>query len=177
MHLEAFFSIFASLAVASGVPVLQESPAVPMPTPTMPVIASSSAAHSSPSAAHSSPSASTSAPVVPVGPYSCPQNQYKQCCQSLAQTSHDILKPLGGLVPIVGGIQISSAVSFQCRDMRPNEPPGECNEPEYSPMCCSAENTGAVNSCKSFEKAKEEYYRSFGFGEEDTVDVINDVFS
>lgn len=25
--------------------------------------------------------------------------------------------------------------------MRPNEPPEECDEPEYRPMCCSAENT------------------------------------
>ncbi|KAJ5379488.1 hypothetical protein N7509_012607 [Penicillium cosmopolitanum] len=170
MRLEAIFLTFASLAVASAVPVLQEYPAVPMPTPTKPVIASSSAAYSS-------PSASISAPVVPVGPYSCPQKQYKQCCQSLAQTSHDIIKPLGELVPILGGIQISSAVSFQCRNMRPNEPPEECDEPEYRPMCCSAENTGAVNSCKLFEKAKEDYYRSFGFGEEDQVELINDVLT
>lgn len=107
MHIETIFSILASLAVASAVPVLQEYPVVPMPTPTMPAIASSSATYSSPSAA-------SSTPVVPVGPYSCPEHQYKQCCQSLAQTSHDIIQPLGELVPIVGGIQISSAVSFQC---------------------------------------------------------------
>lgn len=106
MRLETIISIFASLTVASAVPVVHEYPVVPMPTPTMPAIASSSA--------YSPPYASSSVPAVPVGPYSCPQKEVKQCCLSLAQTSHDIIQPIGELVPLVGGIQISSKVSFQC---------------------------------------------------------------
>lgn len=37
----------------------------------------------------------------------------------------------------------------------------------------------SVNSCKPFEKAKEEYYRTFGYGKgvEDPTDVIMDAVS
>ena len=78
MRLEVLFSTLAALvAVATAVPVQQEYPDVPMPTPSKPVIPSPAAS------AHASTSASPSASLVPVGPYSCPQNQFKQCCQSL----------------------------------------------------------------------------------------------
>jgi hypothetical protein len=30
------------------------------------------------------------------------------------QASHDILKPLGDIVPMVGGVQVSSAIAYQC---------------------------------------------------------------
>lgn len=33
---------------------------------------------------------------------------------------------------------------------------------------------GAVNTCKPFAAAKEEYYRTLGYGDEDQADVIND---
>lgn len=109
MRLDLLLSALGVCAVSSAVPVQQEYPAVPMPTPTKPLIQSASAA------GQASSSASPSASMVPVGPYSCPQNQHKQCCMSLADTSRDaVIKPLGELVPIVGGIQISSAISFQC---------------------------------------------------------------
>ena len=48
------------------------------------------------------------------GPYSCPPKQYKACCMSLEETSKELMHPVGELVPIVGGIAISSQVSFQC---------------------------------------------------------------
>lgn len=36
---------------------------------------------------------------------------------------------------------------------------------------------GSLNQCKPFEKAKTEYYKSFGYDEESQVDVINDAVS
>ncbi|OQE19466.1 hypothetical protein PENSTE_c015G10401 [Penicillium steckii] len=175
MRLDLLLSALGVCAVSSAVPVQQEYPVVPMPTPTKPLIQSASAA------SQASSSASPSASMAPVGPYSCPQNQHKQCCMSLADTSRDaVIKPLGELVPIVGGIQISSAISFQCKTMQESEAPDSCNEPEFRPMCCSNSNTGSsVNSCKPFEKAKEEYYRTFGYGKgvEDPTDVIMDAVS
>lgn len=34
-----------------------------------------------------------------------------------------------------------------------------------------------MNDCKPFAAAKEEYYRTFGYGEEDQTDVIQDALS
>lgn len=34
-----------------------------------------------------------------------------------------------------------------------------------------------MNQCKPFEKAKTEYYKSFGYDDESQVDVINDAVS
>jgi hypothetical protein len=33
---------------------------------------------------------------------------------SVQQAGKDVIKPLGDLVPIVGGLELSSAISFQC---------------------------------------------------------------
>lgn len=30
------------------------------------------------------------------------------------QASHDVLTPLGDIVPVVGGLQVSSAIAYQC---------------------------------------------------------------
>lgn len=117
MRLELLITALGVCAISSAVPVHQEYPAVPMPTPTKPLIQSASAA------SHASSSASPSASIAPVGPYSCPQSQHKQCCMSLADASRDaVIKPLGELVPIVGGIQISSAISFQCMSISLRKP-------------------------------------------------------
>lgn len=49
-----------------------------------------------------------------VGPYVCPPKQFKKCCQSLQETSKELMQGLGDVVPILGGVQISSKISFQC---------------------------------------------------------------
>ena len=36
---------------------------------------------------------------------------------------------------------------------------------------------GGLNQCKPFGAVKKEYYKSFGYGQESQVDVINDAVS
>ncbi|KAJ6155465.1 hypothetical protein N7470_006031 [Penicillium chermesinum] len=93
------------------------------------------------------------------------------------KTSKEIMKGLGDLVPIVGGIQISSKISFQCDAMSDATAPDDCQGHGFIPMCCSNDTSNGVGSCKPFEIAKEDYYRSFGYNEqeESPVDTINDV--
>ncbi|OQD73409.1 hypothetical protein PENDEC_c015G00849 [Penicillium decumbens] len=161
MHLTTLFaSLSTLLTIAAAIPVAQDPS-----KPSKPVISSTP-----------TPTASTPTPsmITMVGPYQCPPNQQKQCCQSLQETSHDIMKGLGELVPILGGIQVSSKISFQCKNMTPEESPNSCKEKEYSPMCCSKESSNGIGLCKPFAVAKEEYYKSFGYGQESQVDYIND---
>lgn len=98
MGLTAIFSVTSAIPVASDKPT---------PTPSM------SKVLISPSSSASA-SASPTPSVNPYEAWSCPAQKTKACCMSVQQTSHDIIKPLGELVPIVGGIQLSSAITFQC---------------------------------------------------------------
>lgn len=78
---------------------------------------------------------------------------------SVQQASGDIVKGLGELVPVVSGLQVSSAISFQCKNMAEREAPDTCNGKGYSPMCCTNKNDGSsFNSCKRFEDVKKTYY-------------------
>lgn len=98
------FTSFLTIAVA--VPVAQEPHKVPTPA------SAESTRPSSGTASHVSshlPSPSM------VGAYACPPKQLKQCCQSLQEESKGIVKGLGEIVPILGGIQISSKITFQCK--------------------------------------------------------------
>ncbi|KAJ6130350.1 hypothetical protein N7512_003130 [Penicillium capsulatum] len=170
MHFPTLITTLTSLlTIAMAVPVVaREASLQRIPKPSKSINPQASPSHSQ----------SASPTMSPVGAYSCPQKQHKACCQSLQQTSKEIMKPVGELVPIVGGLEISSAVSFQCNHMDENEAPDSCKGNGYTPMCCSSQVTqGSLNQCKPFEKAKTEYYKSFGYGQESTVDVINDSVS
>ncbi|KAJ6107543.1 hypothetical protein N7523_008866 [Penicillium sp. IBT 18751x] len=163
-----FVSFSACLTVAAAIPVVQDhSTQLPTPTPTptssKPVIPS-----------HSTPYGSPSATPSMVGAYECPPTQDKKCCQTLQETSHDVMQGLGRLVPILGGITVSSKVTFQCKTMTLEEAPDSCNDHEYIPMCCSKESSNSIGHCKSFAEAKEAYYRSFGYGQESQTDIILD---
>ncbi|KAJ5223708.1 hypothetical protein N7468_008250 [Penicillium chermesinum] len=152
----------------AAIPLASSQGKSPTPTPT-------------PTKALASASTPRTNPAMPsqsmVGAYQCPQNQFKRCCQSLQETSKEIMKGLGDLVPIVGGIQISSKISFQCDAMSDATAPDDCQGHGFIPMCCSNDTSNGVGSCKPFEIAKEDYYRSFGYNEqeESPVDTINDV--
>lgn len=60
-------------------------------------------------------SSTSTKPTATVAAYACPTKQFKQCCQSVNSASKSIIEPLGKLVPIIGGLQISSAITLQCR--------------------------------------------------------------
>ena len=155
MHPQTIFASFATLlTAATAVPLnARDAASNNVPTPAKAVSAVASVTQSQ----------SATATMTPVGAYSCPQKQHKQCCQSLQQTSKDLMKPIGDLVPIVGGLEISSKISFQCmhslchthtlysfdgtdqlgkgKKMTDDEPPDNCKDPGYTPMCCKAEAT------------------------------------
>ncbi|KAJ5689277.1 hypothetical protein N7462_003669 [Penicillium macrosclerotiorum] len=166
MHLPSVFTSLATLlTITAAVPVVAQN-TTPRPTPTKAAI---------PSPIFSSIATPS---MTPVGAYQCPQKQFKQCCMSLEQTSRTIVHGLGELVPVLSGVQLSSAISFQCKPMEDSVSPNACNDEGYGPMCCaSSGSSGAVNTCKPFAQAKEEYYRSFGFQDESQADYINDVLS
>ncbi|KAJ5947602.1 hypothetical protein N7466_000617 [Penicillium verhagenii] len=170
MHLAPLLTILATLcSITTAIPLGQDQSQPTTPTPSTNPSASASHTHSA------------TAPVrTPVGPYQCPQEQYKACCQSLEQTTQDVFTSLGEVLPMVGGIQVSSKVSFQCNRMTDNADPATCKGHGYTPMCCSNKINGdAVSSCKSFESAKEKYYQSLGYNvdEESTTELVNDVMS
>ncbi|KAJ5191572.1 uncharacterized protein N7498_010557 [Penicillium cinerascens] len=166
MRFTSHFGAFSTLlSAAAAIPVAQAS-SIRSPTTSKPVIPSASTPYISQSP--------TPSMLALVGAYECPPSQQKQCCQSLEQTSKDIMEGLGELVPILGGIQISSKMVFQCKNMAPDESPDSCDDKESSPMCCSSGSSNSVGACKPFAEAKEAYYRSFGYGQESQVDYIND---
>ncbi|KGO63992.1 hypothetical protein PITC_013600 [Penicillium italicum] len=163
------------LSVTTAIPMGSENP-----TPTSvskSLISPSSSASASASATPSSN---------PYEAYTCPKDKFKSCCMSVQQTGKDVVKGLGDLVPAISGLQISSAISFQCRNMTEREAPDTCNEQGYTPMCCNTKNdvcttssfafilfhdegmnvpdfsfllqgTG-FNTCKPFEEVKKAYY-------------------
>lgn len=105
MRFTTLITSFASLlAIAVAVPVGQEQAD---PTPT-------SSAATRPSSASASHASSHTPTPSPVGAYSCPPKQLKKCCQSVEETSKDLVKGLGEIVPLLSGVQISSKISFQC---------------------------------------------------------------
>ncbi|KAJ5536475.1 hypothetical protein N7513_009661 [Penicillium frequentans] len=172
MHLSPLLTVFATLcSITVAIPLGQDTPAQDLtPTPTFKPSASASHSHS----------ASASPVRTPVGAYQCPQQQYKACCQSLEQETQGIFQSLGDLVPFMGGVQVSSKVSFQCKNMGENTDPATCKGNGYSPMCCSDRiDTASINRCKSFESVKEKYYQSFGYNvdDESQSDLVYDVLS
>ncbi|KXG49611.1 uncharacterized protein PGRI_055790 [Penicillium griseofulvum] len=141
------------------VSLLSVTTAIPMssnkPTPTSSMLKSLI----SPSSASVSASASPTPSPNPYEAYTCPKGKFKSCCMSVQQTGKDVIKPLGELVPIVGGLELSSAISFQCKRMADKEPPATCNKTGYNPMCCNSNDTGVgFNTCKPFDQVKKAYY-------------------
>lgn len=101
MHLATLIYSLATLTIATAVPL------APGNTVTVPT---STAANTAPS-----PVSSVAAPsMTPVGAYQCPPKQFKRCCMSVQQTSRMLIDSIGELVPVLGGIAISSQVSFDC---------------------------------------------------------------
>ncbi|KAJ5108630.1 hypothetical protein N7456_005305 [Penicillium angulare] len=172
MHLTPLFALMATFCTLSvAVPVNHDHALAHNPSRTN-VLASSSAAYASPSA--------TPSMITVAGAYQCPPKQRKSCCTSLEETTKELMKPVSDLVPSIGGISISSKVSFQCNPMDPLAAPQTCQGHGYTPMCCvNATTESSMDACQPFEKAKEKYYQSLGFNksEETNTDLINDVFS
>ncbi|KAK9855558.1 uncharacterized protein MYU51_002093 [Penicillium brevicompactum] len=159
-----FMGLTAIFSVTSAIPVASDKP-TPTPSMSKVLISPSSSA---------SASASPTPSVNPYEAWSCPAQKTKACCMSVQQTSHDLIKPVGELVPIVGGIQLSSAITFQCKPMDEKEPPSSCNKKSYSPMCCNGITDIGFSSCKSFEQTKKNYYNNQGKVEETQADMIMD---
>ncbi|CAI7651994.1 unnamed protein product [Penicillium glandicola] len=156
MHFPTLLTGLVSLlSVTTAIPLASETPT---PTPSKPLISPSSSGSVSGSvSASASPTPSSN----PYEAYTCPKGKFKSCCMSVQQTGKDIINPLGELVPVVSGLQLSSAVSFQCKKMAEREAPYTCNGQGYSPMCCDSDSddTGiGFNMCKSFEEVKKNYY-------------------
>ncbi|KAJ5851359.1 uncharacterized protein N7529_010744 [Penicillium soppii] len=167
MYLTTIFTGLTMILAVTAIPVAHEKPS---PTPSM------SKALISPSSASASASASAS-PTPSPNPfeaYTCPKGKYKSCCMSVQETGHSVIQPLGELVPMVGGLQLSSAISFQCKKMAEREAPATCHGHGYSPMCCDSKDNGLVSVCKSFEETKENYYSHQGKMEETQADMIMD---
>ncbi|CRL29430.1 unnamed protein product [Penicillium camemberti] len=150
MHLKTFLTGLVSLlSVTTAIPVGNDKP-----TPTTSVSKSLISPSSSASASASATPSSN-----PYEAYTCPKGKFKSCCMSVQQAGGDIVKGLGELVPVVSGLQVSSAISFQCKNMAEREAPDTCNGKGYSPMCCnSASDDSGFNSCKPFEEVKKTYY-------------------
>ncbi|CAG8001623.1 unnamed protein product [Penicillium olsonii] len=160
-----FMGLTALFSVTSAIPVAHENPT---PTPSM------SKVLLSPSSSASA-SASPTPSINPFEAYTCPPKKQKGCCTGLQQASKDIISPLGNLVPIVGGLQISSAITFQCKKMGDKEPPSSCDEKGYAPMCCNDINPSGFSSCKGFEQTKKNFYTQHGQAQESQADMIMDI--
>ncbi|CAG8416582.1 unnamed protein product [Penicillium salamii] len=159
-----FMGLTALFSVTSAIPVAHEKPT---PTPSMSKVLVSPSSSASASA---SPTPSTN----PYEAYTCPAKKQKACCMGVEQASKDIISPLGELVPIVGGLQVSSAITFQCKKMDEKAPPSSCNEKGYAPMCCHDINSVGFSSCKGFEQTKKNFYAQHGHPEETQADMIMD---
>jgi hypothetical protein len=101
MHLPTLFYTLATLAITAAVPVTAEN-STATPTATQAIDAPSQA----------NPVATPS--MTPVGAYRCPPKQFKRCCLTLQQTSRELIDGLGELVPVLGGLSVSSLISFDC---------------------------------------------------------------
>ncbi|EKV10899.1 hypothetical protein Pdw03_7429 [Penicillium digitatum] len=159
------------------VPLLSVTAAIPTggENPTSTSVSKSLISHSSSVSASASPTPSSN----PYEAYTCPKDKFKSCCMSVQQTSSDIIKDLGELVPVLGGLQLSSAISFQCKNMTDQEAPDSCNDQGYAPMCCNTENDGTgFNACKPFEEVKRAYYANQMKDKPETqADMIMDILT
>ncbi|EPS34510.1 hypothetical protein POX_a00516 [Penicillium oxalicum] len=170
MHFTTFIYTLLTLAVTSttAIPLSSGTPAIPSPK------TKSSNLASSPVSAAATPSPTL------VGAYQCPPNKYKRCCMSVQESSRELLTKVGDLVPALGGIAVSSQISFSCSTMSDAVSPNTCNERGYLPMCCDTNKSGSgLNpGCKPFEEVKEKYYSSLGYERPETqAEYINDVLS
>ncbi|CAI7583353.1 unnamed protein product [Penicillium crustosum] len=150
MHVTTFLTGLVSLlSVTTAIPVGNDNP-TPTSSVSKPLVSPSSSA---------SVSASATPSPNPYEAYTCPKGKFKSCCMSVQQAGGDIVKGLGELVPVISGLQVSSAVSFKCKDMAEKEAPDTCNAKGYSPMCCNSKNDDpGFNSCKPFAEVKKTYY-------------------
>ncbi|OGE56909.1 hypothetical protein PENARI_c002G06883 [Penicillium arizonense] len=169
MHLITLVTSLTLLAVTTAVPMASPTQS-PTPTSAMPSLYSPSHSGSASASASASPSASPN----PFEAYSCPKGKYKNCCMGVEQASHDILKPLGDIVPMVGGLQVSSAIAYQCKPMSMEDPPYSCSGHGRSPMCCDSKDNGLIEACKPFEKVKQDYYSHRMHLPETQADIIMD---
>lgn len=174
MHLTTFLTGLVSLlSVTTAIPMGNDAP-----TPTTSVSKSliSPSSSSSPSSSASASASATPSPN-PYEAYTCPKGKFKSCCMSVQQASGDIVKGLGEVVPLVSGLQVSSALSFKCmfsphsffymtsgrldyciliqhtftgKNMTEREAPDTCNGKGYSPMCCSSKNDVCISSSLAF---------------------------
>ncbi|KAJ5562980.1 hypothetical protein N7535_002574 [Penicillium sp. DV-2018c] len=167
MQIKSLFAGLASVLAVTAVP-MASSKASPTPSASKSLISPSSSA---------SASASASPTPNPFEAYTCPEGKVKSCCMSLQETGTDLIKPIGKLVPIVSGVEISSAISFQCKDMKMQDPPDTCNARGYSPMCCNGQNDGTLSSCKPFEQVKKNYYSNQKMLPETQADMIMDILT
>ncbi|KAJ5146414.1 uncharacterized protein N7515_000978 [Penicillium bovifimosum] len=166
MQIKTLLAGLASILAVTAVPMASQK-ASPTPSASKSLIPHSSSASVSPSP--------TPTPN-PYEAYTCPTGKFKSCCMSVQQTGEDVIKPLGKLVPIVSGLELSSAISFQCKKMNEQDPPDTCNAHGYSPMCCSDQG-GALNSCKPFEQVKKNYYTHQMNLPETQADMIMDILT
>lgn len=107
MHFTTFIYTLLTLAVTSttAIPLSSGTPAIPSPK------TKSSNLASSPVSAAATPSPTL------VGAYQCPPNKYKRCCMSVQESSRELLTKVGDLVPALGGIAVSSQISFSCKGL------------------------------------------------------------
>lgn len=103
----------ALLALAIAIPVAHEDHSASIQASSLSQAATSALWHKPSSAALTATSTSVK-PTATVAAYACPTKQFKQCCQSVQSVSKSLIAPLGNLIPLLNGLQISSAVSFQC---------------------------------------------------------------
>ncbi|KAF3396310.1 hypothetical protein F1880_007019 [Penicillium rolfsii] len=166
MHIPTLFYTLATLTITAAVPVTAGS-SMTVPSPTQAMIAPSQV----------SPVGIPS--MTPVGAYQCPQKQLKKCCMSLQETSRMLVDGIGELVPALGGIAVSSKVSFNCVAMADDVSPNSCDAEGYAPMCCDSDKGAGINACKPFEEVKEKYYKSLGYnkGDQSQAEFIEDVLS
>lgn len=105
------------------------------------------------------------------------------------------------LLSWVGFLSTDANLGPAGKNMAPEEAPDSCKGHGYAPMCCSNDGSvrsllsktqfenvtrrltllslqhGVISACEPFAQVKEEYYRSFGYGQESTTDVIYDAVS
>ncbi|KAJ5831996.1 hypothetical protein N7474_000307 [Penicillium riverlandense] len=174
MRLSFITCLLTLLAVAMAVPVAHGDHSASIQASSLSKAASSSLSHKPSSTALTATSASAKTTAT-VAAYACPTKQYKQCCQTIDNASKKLIGPLGKLVPLVGGIQLSSSMTFQCKPMKDDAYP-EC-EDGASAMCCNSQAED-FNSCKPFEEAKEKAeMAALGEKPESEFDVVNEAVS
>ncbi|KAL4918502.1 hypothetical protein BDW62DRAFT_200876 [Aspergillus aurantiobrunneus] len=77
-------------------------------------------------------------------PNTCPPSHgAKQCCTSITSLADDLTSQLGGLVPVISGVSVSSLVGLQCTSMADTEPNENCLD---DVMCCSSSGKGENGS-------------------------------